>query len=99
VHLGFGDGSRATTGYLLTATGPQGRSFVDHGFAPGRHRHGDCDSCGSPPSCPVATGHLLAGTWTVGNATRAGLSTVVTEAQARTAHVAVVDGTGTVARR
>jgi len=43
--------------------------------------------------------HLLAGTWTVGNATRAGLSTVVTEAQARTAHVAVVDGTGTVARR
>jgi len=37
VHWDFGDGTKATTGYLLTATGPQGRSFVDHGFLPGRH--------------------------------------------------------------
>ena len=37
VHWDFGDGGKATTGYLLTATGPQGKSFVDHGFAPGQH--------------------------------------------------------------
>lgn len=37
VHWDFGDGSKATTGYLLTATGPQGKSFVDHGFTVGRH--------------------------------------------------------------
>jgi hypothetical protein len=37
VHWDFGDGTKATTGYLLTATGPQGRSFVDHGFRPGKH--------------------------------------------------------------
>lgn len=37
VHWDFGDGTKATTGYLLTATGPQGKSFVDHGFTVGRH--------------------------------------------------------------
>lgn len=37
VRWDFGDGTKATTGYLLTATGPQGRSFVDHGFTVGRH--------------------------------------------------------------
>jgi hypothetical protein len=42
VHWSFGDGSHATTGYLLTANGqrtPAGRpgpAWVDHGFRPGR---------------------------------------------------------------
>jgi hypothetical protein len=131
VRWDFGDGNHATTGYLLTAKGPQGRSFVDHGFAPGTHHvtvtatdaNGDVATWTTTvlahPALHAAVGrtplagglvrltahasggdgHLLAATWTVGSATHRGLSTVVTQAQARTAHVVVVDGTGTVARR
>lgn len=36
VHWDFGDGTHATTGYLLTATGQKGKAWVDHGFRPGR---------------------------------------------------------------
>lgn len=126
VRWDFGDGTRATTGYLLTATGPQGSSFVDHGFAPGTHTVTVTATSARGETATWTTtvrayprlratitrgpggrltagvrggdGHLLAATWSVGGRLVRGLTITVTPEQARTAHVTVVDGTGTAAR-